>query len=346
MVLSERQKQILFSTVQTYISTGEPVGSKILCEVMPIQVSSATIRSVLSDLCELGFLNQPHTSAGRVPTAMGYRFFIEQLLNEKVLSTDEKRDIDQMVGSFCGSTESVLEAACESLARFTGCAAMVTAPAEKSAKVKQIQLIKIGRRTVMTVVVTSNGIIKNRVAKCEMPIEDAQLENAHSVINKALIGKNLEDVSIANSQGIICNLGIDMLLLAPIVSAVIDCIISAVESDLKLKGESNLLIHNEFSGIAAAKLLNYLQNRTSVLNMLKNRHNNLTVLLGNETGEDALDKSGMIITSYKLSNEHSGSIGILGPERMDYERIIPAMLYFRDALSKLLCDSFSNDGDF
>ncbi len=346
MELSERQKQILNATVKTYILTGEPVGSKILCDVMPVQVSSATIRSVLSDLCELGFLTQPHTSAGRVPTAMGYRFYIERLMDNTTLSAEDKHNIDAIIGNFGGSPEAVLEQACESLAKLTGCAAMVTTPGERSATVKGIQLIKISGRTVMAVIVTSNGIIKNRVARCDMTLSPSQLEKSQNALSEVMLHKNLEDISVATSQDVICRLGADMLLLAPIVSAAVDAVISAVESELKLKGESNLLIHNEFSGARAARLLNYLQNRASVLNMLRRSPSPITAIFGNETGEDALTHSGVIITNYKLPKRNSGSIGILGPERMDYDRIIPEILYFSDALGKLLSDSFTDDNEF
>lgn len=345
MELTERQKQILSATVRTYIMTGEPVGSKMLCEVMPIKVSSATIRSVLSDLCEMGFLTQPHTSAGRVPTAMGYRFYVEELMQENSLSADQKNNIDRLLQPLYGSTESVLEEACESLAALTGCAAMVTTPGERTATLRSVQLILIGKRTVMTVIVTSNGIIKNRVARCDMNVSPSQLENAQNAIDSTMVGKNLDDISAATSQDVICKLGADMLLLAPIVTAVVDAVISAVESELKLKGESNLLINNSFSGAKAARLLSFLQNRSSILGMLKAPKSNITVMLGDETGEDALMSSGMIITNYNLPGRTSGTIGILGPERMDYERIIPGMLYFRDSLQRLLNNTFSDDGD-
>ena len=346
MELTERQKQILFATVKTYISTGEPVGSKILCQVMPIKVSSATVRAVLSDLCEMGFLNQPHTSAGRVPSAAGYRFFIEQLLDNRLLNVEDKQRIDGIIGSISGSPEAILESACELLATLTGCAAMVTTPHGKDATVKSIQFIKIMPRTIMIVAVTSNGTIKNRVARLEHDITADQLNMVYTATSTVLINKKLEDVSIALSQDIICKLGLDMLLLAPIVSTAIETVISAFESELKLKGEANLLIHSGFTGDRAARIVNYLQNHSSVMNMLKNQHNNITVVLGGETNEDALTESGVIISHYKMADNSMGSIGVLGPERMNYEKIIPAIMYFSDSLGRLLSDGAFEDMNF
>lgn len=345
MVLTERQKQILSATVQTYILTGDPVGSKMLCDVMPVQVSSATIRNVLSDLCEMGFLTQPHTSAGRIPTAMGYRFYIEQLMNESRLSAEQKRNIDSLLGSIGGSTEAVLEQACESLASLTGCAAMITTPCDKMATLKKVQLIAISRKTVMAVIATSSGMIKNRVVRCDLAVSDEQLQNAQNALNKVMVGKSIDDISIATTQQIIGMLGSDMLLLSPIVAAAVEAVLSAAETELKLKGESNLLINNGFSGANAARLLGFLRNRENVMHIIRRPQGNISVVLGDETGEDVLHSSGVIIANYKLHGRDIGSIGILGPERMDYGSIIPGMMYFRDVLQKLLDDSISEDNE-
>lgn len=345
MVLTERQKQILSATVKTYILTGEPVGSKALCEIMPVQVSSATVRAVLSDLCEMGFLTQPHTSAGRVPTAMGYRFYVEELMNSGSVSQEQKRFIDERIGALHGSTESLLEQACESLAAITGCAAMLTTPAGENAVIRSVRLIALSRRTIMAVITASGGIIKNRIARCEFPVSEEQLQKAEAALSEAICSKELCEISAATSQDVICRLGGDMLLLMPIVTAAVDAAVSAAESELKLKGESNLLINSDFSGERAVMLLEYLKNRSSVIHMLHRPQNRITVVLGDETGENALHRSGVIITNYKLSGQNVGSIGILGPERMDYGRIIPGVLYFRDALQELLSDSFSDEGD-
>lgn len=345
MVLTERQKQILTATVQTYILTGDPVGSKMLCDVMPVQVSSATIRNVLSDLCDMGFLTQPHTSAGRIPTAMGYRFYIEQLMNENRLTDEQKHRIDSLLGSVGGSTEAVLEQACESLASLTGCAAVITTPCDKMATLKKVQLIAISRKTVMAVIATSSGMIKNRVVRCDMNVGDEQLQNAQNALCKVMVGKSIDDISIATTQQIIGMLGADMLLLSPIVAAAVEAVLSAAETELTLKGESNLLINNGFSGEGAARLLGFLQNRESLMHMIRRPQSNISVVLGDETGEDVLHSSGVIIANYKLHGRDIGSIGVLGPERMDYGKIIPGMMYFRDVLQKLLDDSISEDND-
>lgn len=343
MTLTERQKQVLFATVKLYILTGDPVGSKMLCDVMTVQVSSATVRAVLSDLCEMGFLTQPHTSAGRIPTALGYRFYIEQLMNESSITDEQKHTIDNLLGSIGGSTEALLEQACESLASLTGCAAMITTPCDKTATVKKVQLIAISRKTVMAVIATSSGMIKNRVVRCDMNIGDEQLQNAQNALCKVMVGKNIDDISIATTQQIIGMLGTDMLLLSPIVAAAVEAVLSAAEAELKLKGESNLLINNSFSGANAARLLGFLRNRESLMNMIRRPQSNISVVLGDETGQDVLHSSGVIIANYKLHGRDIGSIGVLGPERMDYGRIIPNMMYFRDALQKLLDESWSDD---
>lgn len=345
MVLSERQKQILFSTVKTYISTGEPVGSKMLCEIMPVQISSATVRAELSALCEMGFLAQPHTSAGRVPTAMGYRYYIERLRDEHLPGAAYRRKIDDTIGRLASSTESVLEAACEALARLTGCAAVVTAPSDRAATLKAVKLIKIGARTVMTVIMTSTGLIKNRVVRLDGAVSDAQLEKAARAIDECIIGHKLSDISIVSSQDIICKLGGDILLLAPVVSEVVEAVISAVESELMTKGESNLLCSASIPTSQAIRLYQMLRDRASMMDLLLRPFAGLTLMLGRETGYDEFDHSGVIATEYELETGGGGVIGIIGPERMDYDRIVPAVMYVKDSIGRLLCDS-SFDVDF
>ncbi|MBQ2676494.1 MAG: heat-inducible transcription repressor HrcA [Clostridia bacterium] len=346
MELSQREQAVLQAVIRSYIVTGEPVGSKALCEIPTLNVSSATIRAKMSELCELGLLEQPHTSAGRIPTALGYRYYIEQLMSDYHLTDEDKNVIDSLLPHNMDQPERIIEQACEALAELTNCAAMLTTPADERACVKKVNLIMLGRKTVMAVLVTSSGIIKNKITRCDLDISIDLLEKVDNILKQTVYGMPLSELNMPLSQMIIMQLGAEALTAAPIIIAVFEAAGSAADAEVKLKGESNLLRHREFSSSKASQLLEYLKKKNGLIPFLKNVDNGISVVLGDEIGESALSSSGVIITRYNLFDRQVGSIAILGPDRMDYEHIIPSILYFRDSLSRLLTESFLDEDYF
>lgn len=343
MELSQANREILSAVIRAYVLTGEPVGSKVLRELAGLHCSPATIRAKMSELCELGFLSQPHTSAGRVPTALGYRFYVEQLMDRYKLSQADKNEIDSLLPSPDTTPEKLIDCACEALAELTNCAAMLTTPADAQAQIAKVQFIPIGRRTVMVVLITSAGMIKNRVARCDFDMHPQTLLKMNRLVEQTVCGKTLEEFTSADAQALLVASGVNVFSAAPLIAALVDTVGDAVDAELRLKGTSNLLTHREFSAQKARELLDYLQNKGKLLTILRHEDKDFEILLGSETGEEALSSSGVIVTRYSVGGREVGSIGILGPARMDYEHIIPSILYFRDSLGRLLTESYAED---
>lgn len=343
MQLNPRKRRILSAIIKAYIIIGEPVSSKAICDLEDLNLSSATIRAQLKELCDLGYLEQPHTSAGRIPSAMGYRYYIEQLMNKYSLTDEDKRTIDGFLPEATGSAESIIEASCEALATLTNCAAMLTTPSERDAKIKKVEFVLIGRRTVVVVLATTNGIIKDTVTKSDFDLNVTILEKIDNVLNKTVYNLTLEEITAVKAQEILLKLGPDALVAAPVIAAFLDVVEDAIQSQIKIQGAYNLLLHSDYPKQKAKNLLDFLNDKSMLLAMLSNASDEFTVVLGNEIGEMALSSSGFIVTSYSVGDRNVGSVGVLGPERMDYEHVIPGVLYFRDSLSRLLTKNFYED---
>jgi heat-inducible transcriptional repressor len=330
MELSERKQELLLAIIRSYILNGEPVGSKSLRENESLNLSSATIRSEMSDLCEMGYLVQPHTSAGRVPTPLGYRFYIDHLNANP--TEQEKMIIDSLLPDDVTQADRLIDIACGALADLTSSTALLSTPAESDAEIKNVQIISLGSRTVMAIMVSSHGTVKNRVVRCDSPIDSALLARLQEILSKELCGIPVSQISGALLQGILIKLGLDGLKLAPVIGAISDIAGEIANSSIKIWGEVNLLTSHSFSSDQATRMIEYLRRMNGFQAKIAAP---FEVLFGSDTGEDVLSSSGMIVTTYNWGTK-TGTIGILGPDRMDYARIIPSVLYFSESLGKLL----------
>ena len=341
MQLSNRDLQILDTVIRSYILTGDPVGSKTLKEIHSLNMSPATIRSSMSRLCEAGLLCQPHTSAGRLPTPLGYRYFIQQLISRCVLDENARRLIDDVFTELNEDTEHLLDNACEILADITGCVALMTTPYDSSAGVKKITLVPVDKYTAVLMIVTSAGMIKSRICRFEKQIKPDFLAKIDNMLTSALVDVPLDNVTPASVQSMLASFGDDSLYAMPAVFTALQMIESLSHASIKLKGQSNLFLHREFSADRMKPLFDWLQNEPQISNMLSQAGGDVTVILGSETGEQALGNSGVIVAKYRLGDSNAGAIGILGPDRMNYESIIPSVIYFRESLSRYLTNRFS-----
>lgn len=188
MELSERKEKILAAVVEQYIKTGEPVGSKALLDSLDMSVSSATVRNEMADLGYLGLLDQPHTSAGRVPTGEGYRYYVDNLVPESELSDESRRLIDAGIGNANGDPESLLRHAGEALAYLTQCAAVMTTPSGENTKIKRVELVPISPHTAMIVLLASNGILRSKLFRLDSAIDTTICETFYNVAQAMLIG--------------------------------------------------------------------------------------------------------------------------------------------------------------
>lgn len=342
MELSERKKKLLAAIVERYIATGEPVGSKSLVESLSMSVSSATVRNEMAELSNMGLLEQPHTSAGRIPSSLGYRYYVDHLMGQYELSPNEKRLIEAKLAPASGDVQKVLESAGNILSEITRCAAVSTTPADEAAVVRRVELVPIGTRTAMIVMLTSSGILKSRVCKTFGEITVDMAESFYNIVNANFIGKPAAAMHIAKIQTLAVSLGEKSLDMTPLLVALADVAAMTERTELLLEGQSNLLGYKEYAE-NAYELIEFLRHG-EMLGQIFSGYTNSgksapQVLIGQENRFRELQNSSMVFDNYEIAGHESGTLGLIGPTRMDYARLIPSLRYLTEIVGKMLSDT-------
>lgn len=338
MELAKRKEMILAAIVEQYIKTGEPIGSKLIMQHLPISVSSATIRNEMSELAEMGFLDQPHTSAGRVPSQAGYRYYIDNLMNTNQLSDEERLSIKRELERFMGSPDKLLEKAGEMLAKITGCAALSTTPTDEGATIKHIELMPVGTRIAMIVMMTSSGIIKNGICKTDTEITRDMVNTFYDIVNECFIGRPVSDIGTVMIQTLVASLGVNALSMSPLFVVLADIAAQAMQAEIRLEGEQNLLHHREF-GSSIYEMMQFFDEKDKLERAITTDKPGLSVIIGKENMYRQLENSSMIIARYSIGGHDGGTIGIIGPTRLDYAKIIPSIEYLTSLVGEMLTDT-------
>lgn len=337
MELSIRKQKILKAAVELYVAGGVPVGSRAICETLDFPVSSATVRNELSDLSELGLLEQPHTSAGRLPSSRGYRFYVDRLMRKRTLSAEERRIIDSMLLSSAYDPEKLLTSVSRALAAMTRCAAVSTTPGGSAAVIRAVQFVQTSRRTAMVILITSAGTMKTRVFHCDFDITPEILRVFFRTLNEKLVGRTLADITPALIQGLAASLGEMAILMSSALMAVLDVARESAEADVCITGESNLLFCPEYEGGGVRRILDFLS-RPEELTRLLLEAPGTKVLIGRETRRPELHSSSVVICRYGIAGRDAGAIAVIGPTRQDYGRVIAGIEYMSAAVGKMLTE--------
>ncbi len=336
MALSERKQRILTLMIEQYIRTGEPVGSKALAELLDNAVSSATIRNDMAELSALGYLEQPHTSAGRIPTAVAFRLYIDQLMAREPLAEENRRMIDDRLEHASHDPDRLIENAAQALAEVTGCAAVGTTPSEQGTTIRQLDVLRASPRAAALILMTASGLVRNRVCRFERAVSNDLLEQAAALLQQQFCGEPLIDVTLPRIQSLMGAFGEHALLLAPLLTGLLELAQETVEADVLLTGHLNLLRHPDYAPDRVRLLLQFLSQRELLSDMLTACSGGLQVVLGSEVHRPELDGSSIIVTRYRIGERSNGAIGIIGPQRMDYAAAIPRIEYFAQSLGRLL----------
>lgn len=334
-----RALKILDLIVDEYIRTGEPIGSKAIQQLLDIQVSSATIRNEMASLEHQGYLEHPHTSAGRIPTYKGLRLYIERLSGAYELSDEEKETIDSLFESSSNETDDVIiENASRALAEFTKCAIVSTSESSKFSVITKVEVIPTGRRMYVLLMITSSGNIKNRVCRLSFDLTDEQMKFFQQFAEDNLKGVNLENVSEEYITGLSAALGSYVMSLSPLLKGIADLSAEMMNEKVKIEGEENLIACPDLKGTEIAEVL---RGRNEFYRFLDNTFSGLSVMFGREDDTFVISNSSMITGSFLKGSERAGSFGVIGPLRVDYKKIIPYIEYFTNKVSDLL----SREGD-
>ena len=342
-LLDERKRRILAAIVDSYIVTGEPVGSKAIAALPDIRVSPATIRNDMAMLEQLGYLEQPHTSAGRIPTYAGYRLYIDELMNAKTLSDEDKKLLDDCLDVEVPTADALIESASKALAELTHCATVVKNVAPKFSVITKVEVIPTGRRMYVLLMVTSSGNIKNKVCRLEFDLTNEQMEFFTKYMAENLQGISIDQLDESVIEKLVAAMGTYMVTLAPLLQGVCELAEGFRDNEIKVAGEKNLLARQD---INTNQIVRFLENKNEVVkNMLDDSFGDLQVLFG-EDGGFVIENSSMIVSKIKKGGKTAGSLGVIGPMRLDYAKIIPYIEYLTDRITNLISEDDDEDDIF
>ncbi|MBQ8568935.1 MAG: heat-inducible transcription repressor HrcA [Oscillospiraceae bacterium] len=331
----DRKLKILAAVVNEYILTGEPVGSKAIAALPDIKVSPATIRNDMAVLEQLGYLEQPHTSAGRIPTFSGFRLYIEQLMPQRNITDEEKAVLDRALDEVEVPTEDALiESASKALAELTNCATVVSNVTPQFSVITKVEVIPTGKRMYVLLMITSSGTIKNKVCRLEFDLSNEQLEFFSHYVSESLSGVAVDSLSDEMMAKLTEALGTYMMTLSPLIKGVSDIVRDLCEGDVHLGGEKNLLTRTD---VSTNEVVRFIEQKNQLSQMLDESFSGLQVLFGDD-GNFIVNNSSVIMSPIHKSGKKAGSLGIIGPLRLDYSRIIPYIEYLTGRITDLISD--------
>ena len=336
--LNERAQTLLKALVERYIADGQPVGSRALSRVSGLELSPASIRNVMADLEELGFITSPHTSAGRIPTPRGYRFFVDTLLT---MRPPENLDLHQIEGQLhTENRQRMVSSTSQLLSDLTRFAGVVMTP-RRAAMFRQIEFIGLSDKRILVIIVSPEGDVQNRIFKVDRSYSPAELVEAANMLNQHYAGCSFEEIR-RRIHDELKELRESMSKLMEVALEAGSEALREASDDVVISGERNLLQVNDLSGnmTSLRKLFELFEQKTSLLQLLdvSSRAHGVQIYIGGESGLAPLDECSIITAPYTADGQVVGTLGVIGPTRMAYERVIPIV----DITAKLLSSALSH----
>ncbi|PKM50817.1 MAG: heat-inducible transcription repressor HrcA [Firmicutes bacterium HGW-Firmicutes-7] len=340
MELNDRKMKILQAIISSYFDTAEPVGSRTISKNYDLGISPATIRNEMSDLEELGFIVQPHTSSGRIPSDKGYRLYVDILLENQKAQIKKIALLEDLVQK-ADRIESLLQDIGKMLAKETHYATMISTPQYKSSKIKNIQLICLEPTKLLVVVVTDGNTIKNYMINIKEGIEQNILNRLTFILNEHLYGLTVEQINLPLIQSIQKYAEANFEVITKVLDVVCQTMQSTDDTDIYTSGTTNILKFPEFSNInKAMELIDTLEEKsalkTLLYSMTGNEDGKIKIKIGEEIEVAEMKECSIITTSYCIGGEMVGVIGIIGPKRMDYMNTISSLKYLINSMEKKL----------
>lgn len=336
--LSERKLKILHAIIQNYLETGEPVGSRTISKYTDLNLSSATIRNEMADLEELGYILQPHTSAGRIPSDQGYRLYVDMLMEEKEQELTEMQE--QMLDK-ADRMEQLLSQAAKVLASSTNYATMVSTPVSSANKLKFIQLSMVDEEQIIAVIVLGGNVIKNKIINVEEPLSNENLLKLNMLLNTTLTGMPIEEINL----GLIARLKEQAGIHSEVVGNVLDAVAEVIQVDNEMhiytSGATNIFKYPELSDKQSAQEIISAFEEKQQLNELvtqtlaREDNTGIQVYIGDETPVQNMKDCSVVTATYELGEGMKGTIGIIGPKRMDYEHVLKSLKHLQGELDAI-----------
>ena len=332
MELPDRKMRILKAVVRNYLETGEPVGSRTISKLTDLKLSSATIRNEMADLEEMGLITQPHTSAGRIPTDAGYRLYVDDMLSsekeELQSAKKEMLDMKDLLLKKQDRLENMLQSVAKTLAVSTNYASMISSPTTRSSKIKFIQLSQVDPRNVLAVIVIEGNLIRNKVIPVEEELSAETMLKLNMLLNTNLCGLSVEEITLGLIEGIKRNAGIHTAIVNNVIDAAAEIVRSEEELKIYTSGANNIFKYPELADHQrASEIISDFEEKQALGSIVQETlagegQNGIQVYIGNEMPVAGMRDCSVVTATYELGEGMKGTIGIIGPKRMDYDKVV------------------------
>lgn len=333
-MLDKRKKEILQAVIDEYINTAEPVSSATLVKKYGLNYSSATVRNELAELENNGYLDKPHTSAGRVPSKKGYRFYVDELINEEDISLEEIKYIQNKLSTKVNEIEDLTKIATTTLSEITHYTTVAIGPKSEMQIIEEMKFVLLGSRMLMVVIVTDSGLVKETIIKYDEDISGSQVETLNNLFNTKLKGKPLSKIDKPMEEYILSEINYSVEVIKPIIEQINKVI--EEENKLYLEGANKSFDLPEFKSLEIAKnFVNILDEKELMLDMLNSGiAKDINVYIGDENENEQLKDFSIVTFKHSVGDKDLGTIGIIGPKRMDYSKVISVMKYINKKLKE------------
>lgn len=336
MELSPRKKKILRTIVESYVATAEPIGSKVLAQNSTLDISSATIRNEMAELTELGYLEQPHTSAGRIPSATGYRLYVNELMDKHQLTTQDTQNINQILNLKMEEMDRIIDKAGKVLSKISDYPVFSMATPRSGATVKRFDLLIVEENAFITVVMTDSSTVKNKLLRMGEPVSEPQIQLLSTVLNSSFVGLPYKELEQALMKMAEKSAPEAYELISTVVRFALEVLAEEEVVPLKTTGVTQLLEFPEYASLDKAKpLMTYLTEETQEFGLPLTLDGGTNILIGPENVSEALKDTSVVMASYDIGEDMKGVIGVVGPTRMDYAKVTARLTYFADSLTRM-----------
>ena len=326
--LSERKKQILKAIGNAHIEGGGPVGSKAILQNQRLNCSSATIRNEMAELEEMGYLEQPHASAGRVPSELGYRFYVDSLVEHYAMTTAEIAQINKLLRIKMGELDQILATASTLASSLTNYTGIAIKPRRASANISKFETIYLDVDHYILVAVTSTGAVKTKHVRPELPVTEEAVERLADVLNRHVTGLTAEHITLPIIVELENEMGSDAGMISRIIKVIYELLSEMDQGEMKVSGINHLLQYPEYSDIGQfQELLGTLEQKEDILDLVS-RHesrDDISVLIGSESRVEVMNNSALVFKPIQKDGKTLGAIGVLGPRRMDYAKVLATL---------------------
>lgn len=348
MDLSQRKQKILKAIIDEYIGTAEPVGSRAISKKDDLGLSSATIRNEMADLEEMGYLIQPHTSAGRIPTDIGYRFYVNSLMKRYKMSVEALEKLNMIMAERVNHLEMIIKKASLIASTLTEYTTVVTSPKLNSSVIKKLELVNIGHGNVMALIITGTGMVKNQ--SVAISLSDEQAYELSKIISDRISGRTADELTFDIIKEIedaaAKSVDIPSKVLINILNFVYEAIDSLDETEIYVNNAKSILSYPEFSDTKKAReMLEFLESKENLVKMIGTPKDGVDVKIGTENEFAELENSSLVTVNYKVGDKVVGRIGVIGPKRMNYAKVIASLDCISNQIDKILGEMYREESE-